>query len=789
MKLTKSLTKSLTGHNNWFIIKPRLTGFLVFLFFCVIFSLIISQQYQISRKAKHDAMHTHLQAIHKSIDESLKNYYVDALTLSLTINDKGIPQNFESVGKKILDANPNIDALQLVPNGIIQYTYPAKGNEAAKGVDILNNKKTRIEALKAIETRKIYYAGPVELKQGGLGILGRLAIYKNNQFWGFSAILIRLNTLLQKPEIKQIDQSKYHFQFSKINPNTGKEVFFLTSKEKLNPKNAVNSIIPDGDWKLYLIDKRPNELVFPLVLRSFLAFFLALLIGFLTTSFFKKPAELEILLQKQADKLLKNEIKFKSVFDQAAVGITYVDSNSGQILEANKKYCSLLGYTEDEIKQKKIQSIVHPGDLKESLLNFERLRNGSIREYSTEKRHITKSGNIIWIRLTISPLLEINTLPTNHIAIAEDVTQRKLVEKAILNSQQRIESLINTVDGIVWECDAKTLEFNFISKKVEDILGYTSQEWINTPNFWINHIFPEDRDFTLKYCEEQTALKLNHDFEYRMIAKDGTIVWMRDIVNVIVENNEAKSLRGIMIDVTKTKEIEKELNNSFNLVSEQNKRLLNFSYIVSHNLRSHTSNISSIVDLIETSESEEEKEEMVQLLKSVSDSLNETMLNLNEIVNIQTNVGIVTENLNLKQYLDNTLNILSDQIELKGVTVVSSINDTIEVNYNPAYLQSVLYNLISNAIRYSHPDRNPVINIDCYIENKKTVVQVSDNGIGIDLNKNGHKIFGMYKKFSTHKDSRGIGLFITKNQIDAMGGSITVESEPNLGTTFKVYIS
>lgn len=783
------LTSSKLSLNNWFALKPKLIGMLVFLLFCIIFSLIISQQYHISKKAKNDTMYASLEAIHKNIEQSLKNNYVDALTLALTINDKGVPENFESVGKEMLAADPNIDAVQLVPKGIIRYTYPLKGNEAAIGINILKNKKYRLEALKAIQTRKMYFAGPFELNQGGLGILGRLAIYKNNQFWGFSAVIIRLNTLLKKPEIEKIDRSKYYFQFSKINPLTKKETFFLNKKEEFDSKNAVTSFIPDGDWKLYLVDKKPNELIFPLVLRSLLALFLAFLIGFLTTSFFKKPAELERLLSKQTDKLLQNEIKFKSIFDQAAVGITYVDSKSGKFSEVNKKFCELLGYTTEECRLMDLETITHPADIEQSFIFLKKLYKDEIREYTMEKRYISKSGKTIWVNITVSPLWKIGETPSNHIVIIEDIRKRKKTDKIIVDSQQRIESLINTIDGIVWECDAKTLEFTFISKKVEDILGYTSEQWINTPNFWVNHIYEKDKTSTLKYCAEQTALKLNHDFEYRMVAKDGSIVWLRDIVNVILENGEAKNLRGIMIDVTKNKEIEKDLNNSFNLVSEQNKRLLNFSYIVSHNLRSHTSNISSIVDLIDSSESEEEKEEMIQLLKSVSDSLNETMLNLNEIVNIQTNVGLVTEKLNLKQYLDNTLTILSDQIDLKGINIISSIENNIEVNYNPAYLESILYNLISNAIRYSHLERHPTINIDCYVENKKTVLKISDNGIGIDLKKNGHKIFGMYKKFSTHKDSKGIGLFITKNQIDAMGGSITVESEPNLGTTFKVYIS
>ena len=103
-------------------------------------------------------------------------------------------------------------------------------------------------------------------------------------------------------------------------------------------------------------------------------------------------------------------------------------------------------------------------------------------------------------------------------------------------------------------------------------------------------------------------------------------------------------------------------------------------------------------------------------------------------------------------------------------------------------MESILYNLISNAIRYKHPERKPLITIKLYIENNKEALEISDNGIGIDLDKNGDKIFGMYKTFSSNLDSKGIGLFITKNQINAMGGTITVTSKVNLGTTFKVII-
>ena len=100
-----------------------------------------------------------------------------------------------------------------------------------------------------------------------------------------------------------------------------------------------------------------------------------------------------------------------------------------------------------------------------------------------------------------------------------------------------------------------------------------------------------------------------------------------------------------------------------------------------------------------------------------------------------------------------------------------------------------MYNLISNAIRYSDPHKQLIININLIEEGTTKFLEISDNGIGIDLTRNGNKIFGMYKTFTNHKDSKGIGLFITKNQIEAMGGYITIESELNQGTTFKIKIA
>ncbi|WP_167445740.1 PAS domain S-box protein [Flavobacterium limicola] len=895
-------------------------------------------------------MNNILNVVHQNIEQALKNCYTTTLTLALTINDKGIPENFDYVSEKLMESNHNINAVQLVPNGIIKYIYPLNGNEAALNLNILTTPNLKKEALKSIAKKKMYFAGPFELKQGGLGIVGRFPVFQNNKFWGFSAVIIKLENFLKASGIKNVDDSKYYFQFSKYNIEEQKEIFYLTNKSDFSKNYYISTDIPDGDWKIYLISKNKNYLYSQIFIPGIIGIILAALFGILIYTLLKIPRELQSLVTTQATKLLNSEIKFQAIFDQAAVGIAHIDSFTGDFIEINNQYCQLLGYSQQEMKERNFQSVTHPEELEEDLMNLEKLRNGKIKDYSMEKRYFTKSGAIVWANLTVSPLFKKNKKVSTHISIVEDIslkkeseklikkseirfkslfedspiplweedfsevknylqelnliyespetvaiyfkthpdvvekcislvriidlnamcldlhkvktkkelilglsqiidkdsipdftkqliavtqgqkqliidtkiknsqgeyrdvnlrwnvirgyekslgriiistediTDRKYSEKIILNSQKRVESLINTIDGIVWECDSSSFTFNFISQKVENILGYTPEEWLENPTFWQDHIYSEDREWVRNYCMIKTNDNLDHDFEYRMVAKNGSIVWLRDIVNIVIENGKAVSLRGIMIDVTKTKEAEKDLNDSFNLVKEQNKRLLNFSYIVSHNLRSHTSNIASIVALIESSETEEEKEQLIELLKTVSCSLNETMLHLNEVINIRTNIGLVSELLNLEQYIITVKNVLSEQIASHEVIILTEIPKDTMINYNPAYLESVLYNIISNSIRYKHPSRKAIITIKFLIENDMKVLQISDNGIGIDLVRNADKIFGMYKTFSNNLDSKGIGLFITKNQIDAMGGNITVESEPNVGTTFKIYI-
>jgi len=121
---------------------------------------------------------------------------------------------------------------------------------------------------------------------------------------------------------------------------------------------------------------------------------------------------------------------------------------------------------------------------------------------------------------------------------------------------QRFQTLVQTVDGIVWEADAQTLAFTFVSDQVKNILGFSSEEWLSEPNFWQNHIYPQDRESAMHYCHMQVSDGKNHTFSYRMIHQNGRVVWIKDVVSIIFENNKPRWLRGLMVDITDAKRFE-----------------------------------------------------------------------------------------------------------------------------------------------------------------------------------------------------------------------------------------
>ncbi|MFS4482585.1 ATP-binding protein [Hyunsoonleella sp. 2307UL5-6] len=277
------------------------------------------------------------------------------------------------------------------------------------------------------------------------------------------------------------------------------------------------------------------------------------------------------------------------------------------------------------------------------------------------------------------------------------------------------------------------------------------------------------------------------DTQIKMLTKNGRSFWVRAMGKPVFDTNKNTiGIRGVFQDINTSKVKEISLQRTSNIIASQNKRLFNFAHIVSHNLRSHTSNLSLVTELISSFEDPKEKLGLLDNIKDIATSLNDTIEHLNEVVTIQTSTNKNKSVVYFEDVLNQVIRSIGQIVAKENATINTDFSELECIDYIPAYLDSIFLNLITNAIKYKHPNRNPVITIKSKIENSKHVLEISDNGLGIDMEKFGDKIFGMYKTFHRNKDATGIGLFITKNQIEALNGEISVFSEINSGSTFKI---
>jgi signal transduction histidine kinase len=179
--------------------------------------------------------------------------------------------------------------------------------------------------------------------------------------------------------------------------------------------------------------------------------------------------------------------------------------------------------------------------------------------------------------------------------------------------------------------------------------------------------------------------------------------------------------------------------------------------------------------------------ELFQYLVRASSNLTETIQHLNEVVEISLSRTQKWLNINLKNIVAKTIDSIAITSKKADVEIINEVNKDLYLRTIPAYLESIILNFLTNGIKYKTENRKSFVKVSSYDIDHHIVLQFQDNGLGIDLEKYKKDLFGMYKTFHNNQDSKGIGLFIAKNQIDVLGGKIEVESEVDKGTIFKIY--
>lgn len=408
------------------------------------------------------------------------------------------------------------------------------------------------------------------------------------------------------------------------------------------------------------------------------------------------------------------------------------------------------------------------------------------KEFDTMFRVVWPSGEIRHIRAIAVTQRDAEGKAVKMVGTNWDITELKTTQLQLLRSKESFkETFQNSAIGMAMvNLDGS---FREVNQSLCKSLGYSKKELPQLTFVDITHPddLKKDLDVLQKIIDREQD---SYQIEKRYFHKNG------NTVHAILTVTAVKDIHGGLayfisqiIDISHRKETEDKLTHYVDVTKEQNESLLNFAHIVSHNLRSHSSNLTMLSGFLNNEKDEEERNNLLRMLSEATDSLLETVLHLNDVVQIKVDAHEKMKSVNLYNTIKNVEKNLSLLMHEKNAVCHIGVSKDLIISAIPAYLDSILLNLFTNSIKYSSPDRTPVIKIDAVEIEGMLVLTFSDNGLGIDLDRHGGKLFGMYKTFHRNKDAKGIGLFITKNQIEAMKGKIAVESTVDVGTTFKLY--
>ena len=393
------------------------------------------------------------------------------------------------------------------------------------------------------------------------------------------------------------------------------------------------------------------------------------------------------------------------------------------------------------------------------------------------------AGLLFVIALVLNWELRRQVLSKTSALQAENEERRK--------ADERLELAIEAAGLGLWEINLLDKSAHLNQRWILTQLGYDWDDKSKDLTHWDSLIHPEDKTRVEKVNQEFLISQASSNtISYRVKTFEGDWRWILSFRKISArdKNGVPINITGLHLDIDSIKRKEFELQELTKELLKKNGELEKFAYITSHNLRAPVVNLKSLTDMHAAGGLPQELEDEInnKIRQSVN-QLDNTLNDLVEIVSSKTGEQLSKESLNLPIELDLAMISIENQIQLSEAQIVTDFSEAEHINFPKRYLTSILLNLLTNAIKYRSPQRPLIINVSTHIDKNFTVLTFSDNGIGIDMSKFGHKVFGLYQRFHNNIDGKGLGLYIIKSQVEAMDGKIEVNSEVNKGTTFTIH--
>ncbi|MEP2280270.1 PAS domain S-box protein [Maribacter sp.] len=416
------------------------------------------QKHQLNQKTEQQEIEKRVSKLKVDLQNALGQSYNVTQTLAFIVDNFGIPNNFDSVAQLLLNSNNSVDALELVnEEGVVTHVYPLKGNEVI-GLNILNDPDNKFGAKKTIEKKDYYTAGPIYLRQGGSGIIGRKPLYKDGKFKGFTAAVVRLSTIVKTIQLDTAQEKKFSFKLVKVNSDKTEETFFASNK--INYENAIGLPLTasQGEWKLYVFSKK-YDISSTTLLFSILGFLLSSMCGIFVWFFMKQPTKLNRLVEEKTALLKISQDRYRLLIEEASDAIVLSDFNAN-ILDINPYGVHIFGYSKDELITKNLKELVSPEEADIIPSRYKDMRKG--KTVRSERTLVKKDGSLFYAEVSAKKLSN-----TTVLGIIRDITERK---KADIE-KQKLVSIIENSPGFIGlaTIDGKALFMNDAGKNLVNL--------------------------------------------------------------------------------------------------------------------------------------------------------------------------------------------------------------------------------------------------------------------------------------------------------------------------------
>ncbi len=488
---------------------------------------------------------------------------------------------------------------------------------------------------------------------------------------------------------------------------------------------------------------------------------------------------LDITERKQNEQALEK----LSLVARKTDNIVIITDAAGVTEWVNEGFTRVTGYSLEEARGKTPGRLLQGPDSDPATIAYMRERIAQKQGFQVEIINYRKDGAPYWLYISVSPIHDESSELTGFIAVQTDISARKRAETERLklideleDKTARLERILDSITDAYYTLDGEW-RLTEVNHAFEEMTGLRRQDILGKV-IW--DVFPDAKQ--LKFYPEfrrAAAQRVSTSFEEYLRPLSA---WFEMSVYPFAD--------GLMVfsrSINSRKQAEAEQNQLIGELSAKNRDLEQFAFITSHNLRAPVANLLGLIDLYNGADPADPINSVViEQVGQATGKLDEIIRDLNELLSVRKQLHQPLESVRFAEVFDSIRQSLHLQLQQAGALIETHFGVE-SLQAVRSYVQSILFNLLSNALKYRSPERTLRVQVQTRREDRYVLLSVADNGMGIDLEKHGPKLFGLYRRFHTHVEGKGLGLHLIKTQIESLGGKVTVESSEGAGTTFNIY--